>query len=77
MSVYYYYICNEQNDEWFKEMMNALKIKYLKMKIPLFDKKYSFILVLNENREMFDKLVMAEVFLRLPLYAFTPISKDI
>ena len=77
MSVYYYYICNEQNDEWFKEMMNALKIKYLKMNVSLFDKKYSFILVSNENREMFDKLVMAEVFLRLPLYAFTPISKDI
>jgi len=77
MSVYYYYICNEKNDEWFKEMMNVFKIKYLKNTVSIFDKKYSFILVSNENREIFDKLVMAEVFLRLTLYAFTPISKDI
>jgi len=26
----YYYLYNEINDEWFKEMMNAFNIKYLK-----------------------------------------------
>ena len=77
MYSYYYYICNEKNDEWFKEMMNVLQIKYLKNTVSIFDKKYAFIFVSNEKQDMFNKLVMAEIFFRLPLYAFIPISKDI
>ena len=73
----YYYLYNEKNDEWFREIMKALNIKYFKNIVPIFDKKYALIIIKKEKRDIFAKLAMVGIFVDLPLYAFTPINIDI
>jgi len=63
----------QRNDE----MMNAFNIKYLNNVTSIFDKKYAFITIEVEKRAMLNQRAMAGVFVQLPLYAFTPICKDI
>lgn len=70
----YYYLYNDKNDEWFKEMMKALNIKYLKNIVSIFDKKYAFITITEEKRDIFNKLAMSGIFVDIQLYAFTPIN---
>ena len=73
----YYFLYNEKNDKWFREIMNALNIKYFKNIASIFDKKYAFIIIEKEKRDIFAKLAMVGIFVDLPLYAFTPINIDI
>ena len=71
----YYYLYSEKNDDWFREMMNAFKIKYFKNVVSILDKKYVFITIENDKQNIFSKLVMAGVFINdLPLYAFITIE---
>ena len=70
----YYYLYNDKNNEMFRELMNMFKIKYLKNIVSVFDKKYAFITIAEEKRDIFNKLAMAGIFVELPLYAFTPIN---
>ena len=70
----YYYLHNEKNNACFREMMNALNIKYFKNITTIFDKKYAFITIEKEKCLMFSKLAMVGIFVDLPLYAFTQIN---
>lgn len=70
----YYYLYNDKNNEMFRELMNKLNIKYFKNVVSIFDKKYAFITISEEKRDIFIKLTMIGFFVELPLYAFTPIN---
>jgi hypothetical protein len=70
----YYYLYNDKNNEMFRELMNGLNIKYFKNVVSIFDKKYAFITISEEKRDIFIKLAMIGFFVDLPLYAFTPIN---
>jgi len=75
--IIYYYQYNEKNDVMFRDMMKALNIKYFKNVVLILDKKYVFNTIENDKQNIFSKLAMVGVFDDLPLYAFTPINKDI
>ena len=70
----YYFLYNEKIVKWFREIMNALNIKYFKNIASIFDKKYAFIIVEKGKQDIFNKLAMVGFFVDLPLYAFTQIN---
>ena len=53
MTLYYYYLDNEKNNEEFDTLMNALEINVYKSTITLFSKTYVFISIDNDKKEFF------------------------
>ena len=51
MTLYYYYLDNEKNNEEFDTLMNALEINVYKSIITLFSKRYVFISIDNDKKD--------------------------
>ena len=73
MTLNYYYLDNEKNNEEFNTLMNALEIHSYKSTITLFSKRYVFISIDNDNKDFFQKLLISGVFKNFSIYPFSEI----
>ena len=73
MTLYYYYLDNEKNNEKFDTLMNALEINVYKSIITLFSKRYVFISIDNDKKEFFQKLIISGIFKNFFIYPFSEI----
>ena len=73
MTLNYYYLDNEKNNEEFNTLMNALEIHSYKSTITLFSKRYVFISIDNDNKDFFQKLLISGVFKNFLIYPFPEI----
>ena len=74
MTLYYYYLCDEKNNEKFNTLMNALEIDCYKSTITLFSKTYVFISIDKNKQDYFTKLLIAGIFFNFLIYPFSDIS---
>lgn len=73
MTLNYYYLNNEKNNEEFDKLMNALEINVYKSTITLFSKRYVFISIDNDKKEFFQKLIISGIFQNFFIYPFSEI----
>ena len=57
---FFYYINTKPNNSEFKKVMRRFKIEYHLKQINLFDRKYTFIKIINQE-EYFQKLLTLEI----------------
>lgn len=74
MTLNYYYLNNEKNNEEFDTLMNALEINVYKSTITLFSKRYVFISIDNDKKDFFQKLIISGIFQNFFIYPFSEIS---
>ena len=74
MTLYYYYLDNEKNNEEFDTLMNALEINVYKSTITLFSKRYVFISIDKDKKDFFQKLIISGIFQNFFIYSFSEIS---
>ena len=74
MTLNYYYLDNEKNNEEFDTLMNALEINVYKSTITLFSKRYVFISIDNDKKDFFQKLIISGIFQNFFIYPFSEIS---
>ena len=60
--VFFYYINTKPNNSEFKKAMRRFKIEYQLKQINLFDRKYTFIKIINQSQEEYlHKLLTLEI----------------